>query len=60
MQVKVFDLCEPCGKLCEDVETREHTSYYPASYKLKLKCCAPCFEAAKRNAAAEASGLLVC
>lgn len=52
MTVRTLELCERCNKLAEAVEKREHRSYWP-TYAIAIKSCAPCFEAAKREAAAE-------
>lgn len=52
MTVRTLELCERCNKLAEAVEKREHKSYWP-TYQISLKSCAPCFEAAKREASAE-------
>lgn len=52
--VTVKEHCNECAMLKDDVKEREHKAYYPASYTLKVKCCAPCFEVAKKKAADEA------
>jgi hypothetical protein len=54
MTVKVFERCDRCETLREDVKEREHTAYYPFSFAIKAKCCAPCFDVAKKKAADEA------
>lgn len=59
MEVKVFDLCEPCGQLREDVKDRESAGYWP-KYHLKITSCAACYETARRNAIAGAEGLIIC
>jgi hypothetical protein len=55
--------CDSCGQLREGVEKREHSQYWP-SFSISLKSCAPCFEAAKVKARAEAqesySGVVCC
>jgi hypothetical protein len=51
MTVKVFDLCEPCGQLLEDVHER-----YNYFSRTKTVCCADCMERMIR----EASGVVVC
>lgn len=52
LTVRTFEHCDSCSTLKEGVETRTHKSYWP-TYEISLKSCAPCFEAAKREAAAE-------
>lgn len=52
LEVKVFEHCDRCQKLCEGVSARTHQSYWP-TFTLTLKSCQPCFEIAKRERAAE-------
>lgn len=49
---RVLELCDRCQKLREGVEKREHRSFWPI-FTLSLKSCEACFEAAKREKAAE-------
>jgi hypothetical protein len=53
MEVTVTEYCDECKTLQSGVETREHTQYWP-TVSLKLKCCAPCFDAARKRAIDEA------
>jgi hypothetical protein len=59
MEVKVFTLCDHCSTLRESVEKREHHCYWPR-YSVSMTSCIGCFESAKKSAAAEAQGLIVC
>ncbi|NPT59054.1 hypothetical protein [Paraburkholderia elongata] len=59
MTVRVLDLCDECKTLREGVEARSCKSYWP-SWSLSLASCEPCWESAKRTAAAEAEGLIIC
>jgi hypothetical protein len=52
LTVRVVEHCDRCNTLKEGVETRSHKSYWP-TFEISLKSCAPCFETAKREAAAE-------
>lgn len=60
LEVRVLDRCDRCEMLKDDVKEREHKAYCPKSYAVKAKCCVSCFESAKKTAAAEAQGLIVC
>ena len=59
LEVKVFTFCDHCSTLQESVERREYKCYWP-SYSVSMTSCVNCFEGAKKTAAAEAQGLIVC
>lgn len=53
MKVRVFDYCEYCKTLREDVKPRESSRYWP-KYFLKITSCVPCYEVARQAAIDEA------
>lgn len=60
-EVQVFERCDGCGTLKQDVSKREESGHYPSKWTVAVTSCASCFDVAKKLAREQAgSTALVC